>query len=188
MSANSALVGATAAKAYDFSGVDRIVDVGGGQGKVLASILEAHPNVRGVLFDLPRVVEGASAFLAKEGVADRCEAVAGDMFAAVPAGGDIYMLSHVIHDWDDEHSTKVLQTCRRAMASSAKLLILDRVMPERVEPDPLVQGKVLLDLRMMVGTVGGRERTEVSERYARAGHPRTLRTMRLIRPPPPHHA
>lgn len=159
MSANSALVGATAAKAYDFSDVGLVVDVGGGHGKVLASILKSHPNLRGVLFDLPRVAEGASAFLAKEGVADRCETVSGDMFASVPAGGDAYVLSHVIHDWDDEHSTKVLQSCRNAMAPSAKLIILDRVMPERIEPDPTVQGKVLLDLRMMVGTVGGRERT-----------------------------
>jgi hypothetical protein len=159
MSANSALVGATAARAYDFSGVGRVVDVGGGHGKVLASILKAHPSLTGVLFDLPRVVEGAPAFLAREGVADRCEAAGGDMFVSVPAGGDVYVLSHVIHDWDDEHSIKVLQTCRRAMAPSAKLLILDRVMPERIEPSPMVQGYVLLDLRMMVGTVGGRERT-----------------------------
>ena len=159
MSANSALVGATAAKAYDFSAASRIVDVGGGQGKVLASILKAHPNLRGILFDLPRVVEGAPAFLASEGVAERCEAIGGDMFVSVPAGGDVYVLSHVIHDWDDEHSVKILQTCRRAMASSAKLLILDRVMPACVEPNPTVQGYVLLDLRMMVGTVGGRERT-----------------------------
>ena len=136
MSANSALVGATAAKAYDFSGVGRIVDVGGGQGKVLASILKAHSSLRGVLFDLPRVVEGASSFLAKEGVADRCEAVGGDMFDSVPGGADAYVLSHVIHDWDDVHSTRVLQSCRRAMAPSAKLLILDRVMPERIEPEP----------------------------------------------------
>jgi len=81
------------------------------------------------------------------------------MFASVPAGGDLYLLSHVIHDWDDPHATKVLQACRSAMAPMAKLLILDRVMPERIEPNPMVQGNVLLDLRMMVGTVGGRERT-----------------------------
>ena len=112
-----------------------------------------------MLFDLPRVVERASSFLTKEGVADRCEAVAGDMFDSVPGGADVYVLSHVIHDWDDGHSSRVLQSCRRAMAPSAKLLILDRVMPERIEPNAVVQGNVLLDLRMMVGTVGGRERT-----------------------------
>jgi hypothetical protein len=183
MSANSALVGATAAKAYDFSGVGRVVDVGGGHGKVLASILKAHLNLRGVLFDLPRVIEGASAFLAREGVADRCEAVGGDMFKSVPAGGDVYVLSHVIHDWDDEHSTKVLQVCRRGMAPSAKLLILDRVMPERVEADTMAQGNVLLDLRMMVGTVGGRERTaEEFKALLRTAH---LQLARVIPTPAP---
>jgi hypothetical protein len=110
MSANSALVGATAAKTYDFSAASRIVDVGGGQGKVLASVLKAHSNLRGILFDLPRVVAGAPEFLTKEGVADRCEAIGGDMFVSVPTGGDVYVLSHIIHDWDDEHSVKILQT------------------------------------------------------------------------------
>lgn len=183
MSANSALVGATAARAYDFSAASRIVDVGGGHGKVLASILKAHPNLRGVLFDLPRVVEGAASFLSKEGVAERCEAVGGDMFVSVPVGGDIYVLSHVIHDWDDEHSVKVLQTCRRAMAPSAKLLILDRVMPERVEPNPVAQGYVLLDLRMMVGTVGGLERT--AEEFKSLLGAANLQLARIIQTPAP---
>ena len=179
MSANSALVGAIAAQAYDFAGIGRVVDVGGGQGKVLASILKAHPNLRGTLFDLPRVAEGASAFLAKEGVADRCEALGGDMFVSVPGGGDLYLLSHVIHDWDDQHATKALQACRRAMVPTAKLLILDRVMPERIEPNPMTQGNVLLDLRMMVGTAGGRERTtaEFETLLSDAG----LRLSRVIR-------
>jgi O-methyltransferase domain/Dimerisation domain len=183
MSANSALVGATAAKAYDFSGVSRIVDVGGGHGKVLASILKAFPNLRGVLFDLPRVVERASAFLASEGVAERCEAVGGDMFVSAPADGDVYVLSHVIHDWDDEHSIQVLQTCRRAMAPSAKLLILDRVMPERIEPNSMIQGYVLLDLRMMVGTVGGRERT--AEEFKSLLGAANLQMARIIPTPAP---
>ena len=77
----------------------------------------------------------------------------------MPSGCDLYLLSHIIHDWDDERAIKVLQACRRAMAPSARLLILDRVMPERVLPDPMVQGKILVDLVMMVGTSGGRERT-----------------------------
>jgi hypothetical protein len=85
--------------------------------------------------------------------------VGGDMFVSVPAGGDLYMLSHIIHDWDDERATKVLQSCRRAMGPGAKLVILDRVMPERMQPDPIVQRNVLVDLVMMVATSGGRERT-----------------------------
>ena len=183
MSAGSALVGATAAKAYDFSGMGQVVDVGGGHGKVLASILKAHPNLRGILFDLPRVAEGASAFLAKEGVADRCETKGGDMFDSVPAGADLYLLSHVIHDWDDHQATQVLRVCRRAMAPSAKLLILDRVMPERVEPNPMVQGNVLLDLRMMVGTVGGRERT--AEEFRSLLSAANLQLARVIPTPAP---
>ncbi len=183
MSANSALVGAAAAKAYAFFGRGRVVDVGGGQGRVLASILKAHPSLSGVLFDLPRVVEGAPALLATEGVAGRCEAVGGDMFVSVPLGGDVYVLSNVIHDWDDEHSIKVLQTCRRVMTPSAKLLIIDRVMPERIEPNPTVQGYVLLDLRMMVSTVGGRERT--AEEFKSLLSAASLQLARIIQTPAP---
>jgi hypothetical protein len=160
MSSLSAITGPAVASSYDFAAVDRVVDIGGGHGKVLASILKKHPRLLGVLFDLPRVVEGAASFLTAEGIADRCEVVGGDMFESVPTGCDIYLLSHIIHGWDDERAIKVLQTCRRAMASTAKLIILDRVMPERVQPDPMVQAKVLVDLVMMVGTSGGRERTE----------------------------
>jgi hypothetical protein len=159
MSAISAFTGPAAARAYDFAAIDRIVDVAGGHGRLLASVLKEHAKLRGVLFDLPRVVEGAPSFLAKEGVAERCQVVGGDMFVSVPQGGDVYMLSHVIHDWDDEHSIKILQACRRAMSPAAKLIILDRVMPEQVRPDLIAQGNVRVDLVMMTGTTGGRERT-----------------------------
>lgn len=137
MTAVSAFTGPAAARAYDFAAIARVVDVGGGHGKVLASILNQHPTLQGVLFDLPRVVAGALPFLASEGVTDRCEVVVNDMFVSVPTGGGLYMLSHVIHDWDDERVTKVLQACRRAMTPAAKLVILDRVMPERMGPDPM---------------------------------------------------
>ena len=158
-SAGAAMVGAVAAKAYDFSGIGRIVDVGGGQGTVLASILKAHAGVRGTLFDLERVAEGAAARFAEAGLADRAEAIGGDMFGAVPAGGDLYLLSHVIHDWGDADATRVLQSCRRAMQPQARLIILDRVMPERIEPNADVQAKVLLDLTMMIMHGEARERT-----------------------------
>ena len=159
MSAVSAFTGPAAAKAYDFGHVSHIVDVGGGHGIVLASILRAHPHLRGTLFDLPPVIVGASIFLAQAGLGDRCDAVGGDMFEAVPTGGDLYLLSHVIHNWDDPRALRVLRTCRRAMGSDAALVILDRVMPELIEPSPATQSNVLMDLTMMVRTGGGRERT-----------------------------
>lgn len=159
MSALSARTGPALTKAYDFSEVRRIVDVGGGHGKVIAAILRAYPRLKGTVFDLPNVVEGASPLLASEGVSDRCDVVAGNMFDAVPAGGDAYLLSHIIHDWDDIRAAKVLQACREAIPANGKVLILDRVMPEVVEPHSIAEANHLLDLTMMLRTPGGRERT-----------------------------
>jgi SAM-dependent methyltransferase len=178
MSVVSAFTGPAAAAAYNFDGVRHIVDVGGGQGRVLATILHAHPHLRGTLFDLPRVIAGAPGFLASTQIANRCDVVGGDMFDAVPAGGDLYLLSHVIHNWDDPRATRVLQSCRRAMGTDARLIILDRVMPDRVEPGAVVQGNALMDLMMMVRTGGGRERTagEFRDLLAAAG----LRLERII--------
>jgi SAM-dependent methyltransferase len=158
MSTLSVATGAAVAKAYDFADARRIVDVAGGHGKVLASILAAHPHLTGTLFDMPSVVAGAGALLAREGVADRCEVVGGDMFASVPQGGDIYLLSHIVHDWEDAPARQILQSCRRVMRPEARLLVVDLVLPERVKPDPRVAGDMLFDLMMMVA-MGGRERT-----------------------------
>jgi O-methyltransferase domain len=159
MSGRSALTGFVATQAYDFAPIKHVVDVGGGQGKMLASILKAHPHLRGTLYDLPRVVNGASLLLVQEGIAGRCEVVGGDMFTSVPAGGDLYFLSRVIHDWDDQRATDILRSCRRAMAPDAKLLILDRVLPEQLQAGPIAQSHAMLDLTMMLCTAGGRERT-----------------------------
>ena len=150
--------GAALLQAYDFTTVGRVIDVGGGHGTVLASILNAHAHLRGVLLDRPDVAAGAPALLARAGVADRCEVVPGDMLASVPAGGDVYLLSHIVHDWLDEPARRILQACRAAMAPQARLLIVDRLMPERVEPGPVAENDLLYDLTMMV-MMGGRERT-----------------------------
>ncbi len=158
MSVLSASTAAAVAAACDLSGVGRLVDVGGGQGRLLAALLRANPGLRGTLFDLPSVVEGALRLLAEAGVADRCEVAGGDMFEAVPAGADLYVLSRVIHDWDDACATAILGNCRRAMGDRARLLLVERVLPDRVEPTPTVQPQLLSDLNMMVRT-GGRERT-----------------------------
>jgi hypothetical protein len=156
LSANTA---AAVAAACDFSGVGRVVDVGGGQGRLIAALLRANPGLRGILFDLPSVVEAAPRLLAEADVADRCEVVGGDMFEAVPAGGDLYVLSRVIHDWEDARATAILGNCRRAMGGRARLVLVERVLPDRVEPTSGVQPHLLSDLNMMVRT-GGRERTE----------------------------
>lgn len=114
----------TTVKVYDFSAFGVVVDVGGGHGTLLAAILAKHPQIRGVLFDLPHVVEDAGAVLRAAGVGDRCEIVGGSFFEAVPAGGDAYVLQTVIHDWDNEPSVRILQTCRRSMGKDAKLLLV----------------------------------------------------------------
>ena len=159
MTVLSATTAAAVAAACDLSGVGRVVDVGGGQGRLIAALLRANSELRGTLFDLPSVVAGAPRVLAEADVADRCEVAGGDMFEAVPAGGDLYVLSRVIHDWEDARATAILGNCRRAMGRRARLVLVERVLPDRVEPTPAVQSQVLSDLNMMVRT-GGRERTE----------------------------
>jgi hypothetical protein len=154
----SIITGVEVPKAYDFSKVRHIVDVAGGHGLVVASILKANPHLTGTLIDMPNVVEGTRPLLAREGVADRCEVVAGDILTAVPEGGDLYLLSHIIHDWNDEPARQILRACRRAMGPQAKLLMVDMVLPDQVVPDPRAAAELLFDLTMMVA-MGGRERT-----------------------------
>jgi len=145
-------------KAYDFSSSRHVVDVGGGQGTLLAVILRACPQARGTLFDQPQVVAGAKTQLQAHGVADRCEVIGGSFFDAVPEGGDAYVMRHIIHDWEDDEATAILKSCRRAMIKSAKLLLVERT----VAPPNQLPGK-FSDLNMLVAP-GGRERT--SEEYA----------------------
>ena len=144
--------------ACDFSRLRALVDVGGGQGALLSSILGANPALRGILFDIPPVIENAKARIAEAGLAGRCELVAGDFFASVPVGGDAYVLKWVIHDWDDERSVAILRNCHRAMARDGRLLLVERVVPERIDQSADTQGIVLGDLNMLLWT-GGRERT-----------------------------
>lgn len=144
--------------AYDFSHSGTIVDVGGGVGQLLAAIVRANPAVRGVLFDQPHVVVQAGPLLEREGVAERCAVVAGDMFAAVPSGGDTYILSRIIHDWDDERAATLLRTCRRAMRQNSVLLLIANVMPATGAHSAIAQEQAFADLTMLVRT-GGRERT-----------------------------
>jgi hypothetical protein len=144
------------AAAYDFSGVRKLVDVGAGHGVLSSVILNENSQLRAVLFDLQHAREGAIRTLAAAGVADRAEVVSGDFFRAVPEGGDAYLLSHIIHDWDDERALAILQNCRRVMTPEAKLLLVEAVIPPGNQP---FFGK-LLDVHMMVATDQGTDRTE----------------------------
>ena len=145
--------------AYDFSRFGRIVDVGGGQGLLLAAILRRNPSARGLLFDLPQVVMEAREVLGGAGVGDRCTMKSGDFFQSVPEGGDAYVLKSIIHDWDDERARRILSNCRKAMGKGGRLLVVERVVPERIEPTFVDQRGTLMDLNMLVLT-GGRERTD----------------------------
>jgi orsellinic acid C2-O-methyltransferase len=153
---------------YDFGRFETVVDVGGGDGTLLAAILVAAPGVRGMLFDLPSGADTAPKILADAGVADRCEIVTGDFFASVPPGADCYLLKSVIHDWDDEQATAILRNCRAALPEHGRLLVVEPVLPASV--DPSVRAAVMSDLNMLVNT-GGRERTEPEFRalFAAAG-------------------
>jgi hypothetical protein len=146
--------------AYDFAGIRRLVDVGGGSGALLSAILCAVPAMHGVLVDLPGAIPHARRRLEADGLADRAECRAGDFFAAVPDGADAYLLSRVIHDWDDADAVRILATCRAAMADDARLLLAEAVLPERARARPEA---IRMDLHMLV-LLGGRERTEAEYR------------------------
>lgn len=158
---------------YDFGAFRTVVDVGGGNGAMLAMILARHPEARGVLYELPGVAARARPLLAGAGVADRCEVVAGDFFEDVPAGGDAYLLTQIVHDWPDDDAARILANCRAAMRDGARLLLGEAVLPDRVEPS-LAK---FIDVEMLV--IGGRERTaaEYRELLASAG----LRLTRVVR-------
>jgi hypothetical protein len=149
----------TVARACNFSIFKNIVDVGGATGNLLAAILAHHAGPRGVLFDLPHVVRDASAILRAHGVDERVAIQAGDFFRTVPAGGDAYLLSHVIHDWSDEQCLTILGRCREAIGPDGRLFIVEMVLPVGNAPHP---GK-LTDIGMLV-MLGGRERTEAEYR------------------------
>lgn len=159
MTQGSAAVAEDIVRAYDFGRFHTIVDVGGGQGLLLARILGAFRGARGILFDLPQVMEGARAVLAKQGVADRCTLVGGSFFDAVPAGGDGYVMKWILHDWDDAACTKILRNVRAVIPLDGRLVVVERVMPERVADDAPVRFGLLMDVNMLVN-LAGRERTE----------------------------
>ncbi len=149
---------------YPFEKFGWIVDVGGGNGSLLLPVLERHPTMRATVFDLPHVADAARSRIAAAGLSDRCEAVGGDAFVAVPAGADAYVLKGVIHDWEDKEAIAILRTCRVAMSDGSKLILIERILPEQIDPDDaLTRAKFIHDINMMVNP-GGRERTEADFR------------------------
>jgi hypothetical protein len=156
-------VAAAVVAVYDFSKFERIVDVGGGNGTLVAAILAATPHLRGVVFDIPSGVAGARPYVEAAGVAHRCEIVEGDFFQSVPSGADAYIMKSIIHDWNDDRSVTILRNCRRAISAHGKLLILERVVPAQVEASIAHRQVLMGDLNMLV-MAGGQERTEAEYR------------------------
>jgi SAM-dependent methyltransferase len=145
--------------AYDFRSVRKIVDVGGGHGLLISTILRFHPHLTGIVFDRPHVVENARAALTSAGVADRCEIAAGDFFESVPPDGDAYILSSIVHDWERDRAITILRNCHQAMKPDGRVLLIELVIPGPNEPHV---GKIM-DFVMLV-LLGGQERTE--QQYA----------------------
>jgi hypothetical protein len=168
------------ATAYDFSSVGSVVDIGGGHGQLLISLLLKYPSLRGIIFDLPAVVDGARKACALAGVAERCDTIGGSMFERVPPGADLYLMSSIIHDWPDAKVIEVLQKTCDAMTPQARLLVIDHLLPQPGETGADAQAQVLDDLTMLVRTGGrGRRESELRELFPRAG----LKVTRVARLP-----
>jgi cyclopropane fatty-acyl-phospholipid synthase-like methyltransferase len=157
MSEESRIAAAQLASGYDYSGIKKVVDLGGGDGTLLAAILSGRPQLTGIVFDSAAGVAQAADTLREAGIADRCEARAGDFFQDIPRDGDLYILKSVFQDWGDEDSRALLRTCRAQMPASATLLIVGTVLPETASTDEPIM--YFTDLNMLVVS-GGRERTE----------------------------
>lgn len=163
---------------YDFSGINKLADIGGGHGVLLASILKANPQMQGILLDAPNVVPGAQERIAAEGLADRCEVVGGDFFASVPSGADAHIMKWIIHDWDEEKCQTILTNCHQALPASGKLILVEAVVPSTSEP----HFSKFIDLNMLVMT-GGRERTE--EEYRALLQAAGFKLTRIVPTPSP---
>jgi hypothetical protein len=164
------LIAVAVAAAYDFTAFGTVVDVGGGNGALLIGLLKANLGLRGIVFDRPAAAERATRNIGASALTDRCRALGGDFFRAVPSGGDAYILKHVIHDWNDERAVAILGSCRRVISASGKVLIVEGVYPPRIDQTPESRGAAANDANMLVST-GGRERSEAEFRslYEAAG-------------------
>jgi hypothetical protein len=153
-------------ESYSFIGARKIVDVGGSHGAFVAAVLQREKTARGVLFDRPEVIDGAAATLEKAGVIDRVDCVGGSFFDSVPAGGDVYLLKHILHDWNDHECVKILRNVREAMALDGRVVVVEMLITDNGPPSPAP----LLDLNMLV-MLTGMERTsdDFTALFAKAG-------------------
>jgi hypothetical protein len=159
--------------AYDFAGINTLVDIGGGHGGLLTSILRRDPQMHGILFDSPLVIDGARESVQESDVAQRCELAGGNFFESVPSGGDAHILKWIIHDWDDEKSLVILSNSHRALAENGKLILVEAVVP----PGSEFHFSKFMDLNMLVMT-GGHERTE--EEFRRLYEASGFRLTRIV--------
>ena len=178
MTNGSVIAAESVLKAYDFSGIERLADVGGGHGLLIATILERYPDMRGVLFDLPEVVAGVPKGRLAE-CDGRLEVEAGSFFERVPKGCDAYLMKHIIHDWSDEHCRTILKLIRERLPKHGRVLLCELVVGDDPGPTPAK----MLDIEMLVITVGGKERTrsEFADLFASAG----LKLNRVVETPTP---
>lgn len=167
MAGSSELLNRAISTKYDFSQYHTLVDVGGGFGGMISAIAAANPHLNGIVYDAPSVVEKSRGFLAANGLDGRVKAIGGDFFESVPAGGDIYSMRWILHDWEDEKSLKILENIKKVLPAGGKLLIAEAVVPGTAEP----HFSKFFDLIMLTMT-GGRERTEAEWRtlLAKAGY------------------
>ena len=157
------LVANDVARAYDFTAARTVVDVGGGYGELIVDILRQAPHLSGILFDLPHAIDGARRNLMDTQLSARCRCVAGDFFECVPPGADLYVLKSILHDWPDDRARTILENCRRALAPGARVLIVERVRPDRARNCETHRQIARSDLAMLLG-LGSQERSETEFR------------------------
>jgi hypothetical protein len=151
----SVATGNAVAEAYDFSGIRTLADIGGSQGFILSLVLQKYPDMRGILFDLPTVVQGAPNFIKSYGLENRIDIRGGNFFESIPGGADAYLLKHILHDWSDEDCLRILKNIYAVAEPGTKLLVVDAVIGARNEHE---FGKIL-DIQMLVH-LRGKERTQ----------------------------
>jgi len=155
MTETAELSGSIFVNAYNFGNFKLIIDIGGGQGHLLSQILYKYRDSKAILFDQPHVIAGATELIKKVGVEDRCSIISGSFFEEIPASGNLYIMKNILHDWDDETSAMILSKINKAMPEDSKLLIIETIIKPNNKPS---FGK-FIDLQMLIGTTGGKERT-----------------------------